>query len=88
LIPDWSVHVIAVFEVLIFAPLLKGAINHWKARIQSRSGSPYLQPYYDLAKLFRKDMVISRETSWLVHVVPLVYYVVPLEHRSGSRAES
>jgi len=76
-IPDWLIQVIAVFEVLICAPLLKGAINHWKARIQSRRGPPYLQPYYDLAKLFRKDMVISRQASWLFHLVPLVYFVVP-----------
>ncbi len=78
MIPDWAIQVIAVLVVLIFSPLLKGMINHWKARIQSRRGPPYLQPYYDLQKLFRKDIVVSRRASWLFHLVPLVYFVVPL----------
>lgn len=63
--------------MLCIAPLIKGAINRWKAHLQSRRGPPYLQSYYDLWKLFRKDMVVSRHTSWLFHLVPLVYFLVP-----------
>ncbi|MGH2442544.1 MAG: respiratory chain complex I subunit 1 family protein [Chloroflexota bacterium] len=78
MIPDWMIQVIAVAVVIVFAPLYKGVINRWKARIQSRRGPSYLQPYFDLQKLFRKDMVVSRHTSWVFHLVPLVYFVVPV----------
>lgn len=78
MIPDWLIQIVAVLEVLVCAPLLKGVINRWKARIQSRRGAPYLQPYYDLRKLFRKEVVVSRHASWLFHLVPLVYFLVPL----------
>src|SRR5579885_2081240 len=78
LIPDWLIQVLAVLEVLVTAPLLKGVIDRWKAYVQSRRGPPYLQPYYNLHKHFRKDMVVSRNASWLFHLVPLVYFVVPL----------
>lgn len=78
MIPDWLIQIIAVLEVLICAPLLKGAIDRWKARVQSRRGASYLQPYYDLRKLFRKEVVVSRHSSWLFHLVPLVYFLVPL----------
>ncbi|MGI8968743.1 MAG: respiratory chain complex I subunit 1 family protein [Chloroflexota bacterium] len=78
MIPDWVIQVLAVLEVIVIAPLLKGVINRWKARLQSRRGPPYLQPYYDLRKLFGKDMVVSRHTSWLFHLVPIVYFLVPI----------
>ncbi|MGI8824966.1 MAG: respiratory chain complex I subunit 1 family protein [Chloroflexota bacterium] len=77
-IPDWGIQVIAVLVVIVFSPLFKGVINRWKARLQSRRGPPYLQPYYDLRKLFRKDMVVSRHASWVFHLVPLVYFAVPI----------
>ena len=50
--------------VLLFPPLLLGIINKTKAAFGGRVGPPLLQPYFDLARLFRKGMVVSTTTSW------------------------
>jgi formate hydrogenlyase subunit 4 len=48
---------------LLLAPLLPGIINQVKARVAGRRGPPALQLYYDLAKLWRKSVVISSLAS-------------------------
>ncbi|HOW26889.1 MAG TPA: NADH-quinone oxidoreductase subunit H [Elusimicrobiota bacterium] len=53
------------------SPLLLGIINRTKAVFAGRRGSPLLQPYHDLLKLFRKDLVISRTTTWVFVAGPL-----------------
>jgi len=40
--------------LLVFAPLMQGIITKTKAAFAGRLGAPLLQPYYDLARLFRK----------------------------------
>jgi len=64
--------------VLGLSPLLAGIINRVKAKIGGRQGQPLLQLYWDLAKLFRKRMVISSTTTWLFRAGPVVGIVVPL----------
>jgi formate hydrogenlyase subunit 4 len=44
---------------LLLAPLLPGIINKVKAWVAGRRGPPALQLYYDLAKLWRKGVVLS-----------------------------
>ena len=41
--------------LLAVAPLLRGVIKKMKATLQLRQGPPIFQPYYDLAKLLRKE---------------------------------
>ncbi|MGA3065592.1 MAG: NADH-quinone oxidoreductase subunit H [Tepidisphaeraceae bacterium] len=53
-------------------PLLLGVINKTKARLVGRVGPPVLQPYYDLARLMGKGMVMSTTTSWIFTVGPVV----------------
>lgn len=48
---------------LVFAPLLPGVINRVKAWLAGRTGPPVLQLYYDLARLWRKGVVISTAVS-------------------------
>ena len=90
---DWlSFHsVIHVAVMLLFPPLLLGVINRTKAKFAGRRGQPYLQPYYDLAKLFQKESVFSETTSWVFRFGPVVglvtaviaALVVPLGHASA-----
>ena len=44
--------------LLLLAPLVSGVIRKGKARLQNRRGPPVWQPYLDLRKFLRKDMVI------------------------------
>jgi len=53
---------------LLLAPLLPGIINKVKAWVAGRRGPPVLQLYYDLARLWRKGVVLSTAVS-PAHVV-------------------
>jgi formate hydrogenlyase subunit 4 len=48
---------------LLLAPLLPGIINQVKAWVAGRRGPPVLQLYHDLAKLWRKGVVLSTAVS-------------------------
>lgn len=58
--------------LVLLPPLLLGVIGRTKARFAGRRGAPLLQPYYDLARLFRKDVVLSRTTTWMFRAGPVV----------------
>ena len=60
--------------LLAVSPLLVGLIRKLKARLQLRRGAPVLQPYDDLAKLFRKQPVISTTTSWIFTATPYMVF--------------
>ncbi len=63
---------IHILLLVIIPPLFLGIINKTKACFAGRKGMPVLQPYYDLAKLFRKKSVISRTTGWVFQAGPVV----------------
>jgi formate hydrogenlyase subunit 4 len=66
---------LALMQVVIVAggaPLLVGALATMKARLGGRRGPPVLQPYADLAKLLRKEAVVSTTASWIFRVTPYV----------------
>ena len=67
--------IIQALILVIFAPLLTGIMRKTKARTQKRIGSSILQPYYDIMKLFKKDEVVSENSSWLFRVSPWVNFV-------------
>jgi formate hydrogenlyase subunit 4 len=48
---------------LLLAPLVPGIINKVKAWVAGRRGPPVLQLYFDLAKLWRKGVVLSTAVS-------------------------
>lgn len=48
---------------LMLAPLLPGIINKVKAWVAGRRGPPLLQVYYDLARLWQKEVVLSNLAS-------------------------
>ena len=64
--------------LLLLAPLLSGLIRNLKARLQNRRGPRVWQPYFDLLKFLRKDMVISEHASWIFAATPYVVFVSAL----------
>lgn len=60
--------------VLIVAPLLTGLVRWTKARLLLRRGSSPLQPYRDLLKLLRKEVVLAESASWLFRVAPYLVF--------------
>ena len=60
---------------LLLAPLLPGIINKVKAWVAGRRGPPMLQLYFDLAKLWRKSVVMSHLASPGFIIGPAVAWV-------------
>ena len=60
--------------VLLLSPLLTGFVRRVKARLLRREGPPLLQPYRDLIRLMRKEVVLARNASWLFRVVPYIIF--------------
>lgn len=67
-----------VIFVLGFAPLLRGIMERYRARIARRHGPPIWQPYRDLWKWWHKETVRSHHTSWISEWAPITYFVAPL----------
>jgi len=70
----WLVEIAQAALVLALAPGLVGVVRWLKARLQSRRGAPPWQPYYELRKLFGKEVVVSRNASWLFRLAPYVVF--------------
>ncbi len=68
----WLLGAAQLLFVLAAAPLLQGLIRRLKARLQSRSGPPLLQSYYDLAKLFVRSEMVAESASAVQFVAPWV----------------
>ena len=60
--------------VLLLAPLLTGFVRKVKARFLRRQGPPLIQPYLDLARLMRKEVVLANNASWLFRVIPYLIF--------------
>lgn len=58
--------------LLLLPPLLLGVIARTKAWFGGRAGPPLLQPYYDIAKLMRRGLVLSTTTTWVFQAGPVV----------------
>ena len=60
--------------VLALAPLFTGYVRKVKARLLRRRGPPIWQPYLDLARLLRKEVVLAENASWLFRAVPYLVF--------------
>lgn len=83
----------ALFVVAV-APLTAGLVKFFKARLQGRKGASPFLPYYTLATLFKKEMVIPKAASWIFKAVPFVVlsstlalaFILPLLFKGGALA--
>ena len=66
--------VVQLALLLTLSPFVVGLIRKVKARLQCRRGASLFQPYADLAKLFRKQPVISSTTSWIFTAAPYIVF--------------
>jgi formate hydrogenlyase subunit 4 len=64
--------------LLAVSPFIVGLIKKVKARLQLRRGASVFQPYADLAKLFRKQPVVSTTTSWIFTATPYIVFASTL----------
>ena len=73
-ISDILVQGVQMLLVLLVAPLLTGLVRKIKARLLRRRGPSMFQPYRDLLRLLRKEVVLADNASWLFRVTPYVTF--------------
>jgi formate hydrogenlyase subunit 4 len=74
LIQDFAMQGAEMLLVLLLSPLLTGFVRKVKSRLLRRQGPPLLQPYRDLIRLMRKDVVLAESASWLFRVIPYIIF--------------
>ncbi|HLJ21650.1 MAG TPA: NADH-quinone oxidoreductase subunit H [Stellaceae bacterium] len=60
--------------VLALAPLLTGIVRKVKARLTAKRGPALAQPYRDLLRLLRKEVVLAPNASWLFRTSPYLIF--------------
>jgi len=73
-IADTAVQGAQMLLVLLLAPLLTGFVRKVKARLLRRRGPSVIQPYRDLVRLMRKEVVLAENASWLFRVIPYLVF--------------
>jgi formate hydrogenlyase subunit 4 len=82
---------VALGLTLVAAPALPSIVHRTRSLLTGRRGAPIVQPYRDLARLWRKGTVYSRTTTWVFRVAPLLLLattaaaasLLPLDGRSA-----
>ena len=74
LIREFAFQCAQMMVVLLLSPLLTGFVRKTKARLLRRQGPPLLQPYRDLIRLMRKEVVLAESASWLFRVIPYIIF--------------
>jgi formate hydrogenlyase subunit 4 len=73
-ITDIAVQGTQMALVLLISPLLTGLVRKLKARLVRRQGPSVFQPYRDLLRLLRKEVVLAENASWLFRVAPYLIF--------------
>lgn len=71
--------IIEILQVAILlgaAPAYAGWVRMLKCWSQGRTSPSVLQPYYDIAKLFSKDVVLAENASWIFRFTPYLVFGV------------
>ena len=81
-LPFPVIQLLQALTIAAGAPGVSGVIAKVEARLQGRKGPRVLQPYFDLAKLFRKEALAPEGASWVFLAAPVAamtcYLTVPL----------
>jgi len=71
---NWLTQFAQIIVVLALAPLLTGVTRKIRSRLLRRRGASIAQPYCDLLKLIRKEVVVAENASWLFRAAPYVIF--------------
>jgi len=70
----WILAIAQTILLLLCAPLMTGWVRWVKCKLQSRQGAPPWQPYRDLFKLFKKEVVLAESASPIFRVAPYIVF--------------
>jgi formate hydrogenlyase subunit 4 len=74
----WIFAIVQTICVVLFAPFMAGWVKWLKCKLQNRQGPPPWQPYRDLLRLFKKQVVLADTASFLFRVAPYVVFSVTI----------
>ena len=74
MIRDFLVQLTEMLLMLSAAPLLTGFVRKCRAHLQRRRGASVFQPYRDLGRLLRKEVVLAESASWLFRAAPYLIF--------------
>jgi formate hydrogenlyase subunit 4 len=69
-----AIDILQALLLILGAPLVRGVVARCKAFLQRRQGASIWRPYYDLAKLFRKEDLVPPTASTVFRVVPFILF--------------
>jgi formate hydrogenlyase subunit 4 len=72
LVVGFAAQVLHAVLMVAAAPTLLGVIHRAQARLTGRAGAPLLQPWRDLARLFRKQPMMAEGASEVFAMAPLL----------------
>lgn len=75
---DILAQIAQVLATFLLAPLLQGFILRYEERAQRSKGPSLLQPYRDLRKLLRKQLVVPETASWVFWTAPVLAFTAML----------
>lgn len=70
----WIFAIIQTLCVVFFAPFMAGWVKWLKCRLQNRQGPAPWQPYRDLLRLSRKQVVVADTASAIFRMAPYVVF--------------
>lgn len=73
---DLAAQGVQMLLVLALSPLLIGLVRKLKARLLRRKGPPIIQPWRDLVRLLRKEVVLAENASWLYRSAPYLIFAM------------
>ena len=92
LMPELLTQFAQMALVLLLAPLLTGFVRKLKARLLRRRGPSVFQPYRDLLRLLRKEVVLAENASWLFRAAPYLIFattwVAAVDQKTGFTAST
>jgi formate hydrogenlyase subunit 4 len=75
---EWIWVLVKTFCVVLAAPLMAGWVKWLKCRLQNRMGPTPWQPYRDLLRLSRKQVVLADTASPIFRVAPYIVFSVTI----------
>ena len=74
----WLSAIAQTLAIVLFAPFMAGWVKWLKCRLQNRRGPAPWQPYRDLLRLSRKQVVLADTASTIFRVAPYIVFSVTI----------
>lgn len=78
MVRTWALALLQTLLFIAAAPLLAGWVKRIKCALQNRAAPPLIQPYRDLGKLLRKELVVAERASWVFRAAPYVVFAATI----------